>query len=91
MKSKHPVKETLNKLIPLMFDQLTTNGINPLPFVLSLSKDLFRDFSLTTIVITFITPRLAIFERLGDPFGNHAFCNAQAFADLQICQTLHGT
>jgi len=52
------LKETLNKLIPFMpFDKLrrafdkpvlsraegfTTNGINPLPFVLSLSKDLIR-------------------------------------------------
>ena len=41
------MKETLNKWIPLMvrcFDRLsiTTNGINNLPFVLSLSKDLFR-------------------------------------------------
>ena len=39
-------KETLNKWIPLMvrcFGRLsiTTNGINNLPFVLSLSKDLF--------------------------------------------------
>jgi len=41
------LKETLNKLIPFMVRQgspefiegLTTNGINPLPFVLSLSKE----------------------------------------------------
>jgi len=52
------LKESLNKWIPFMpFDKLrrafdkpvlslveglTTNGINPLPFVLSLSKDLIR-------------------------------------------------
>ena len=39
-------KETLNKWIPLMVRcfvrlSITTNGINNLPFVLSLSKDLF--------------------------------------------------
>ena len=50
----------LNKLVPLMvrrltevpmvqahherFDGLTTSGINTLPFVLSLSKDLFRAY-----------------------------------------------
>ena len=35
------VNKTLNKLIPFMIlHKLTTNGINTLPFVLSLSKDL---------------------------------------------------
>jgi hypothetical protein len=28
----------------MWFDKLTTNGINKLPFVLSLSKDLIRPF-----------------------------------------------
>jgi hypothetical protein len=27
----------------LWFDKLTTNGINPLPFILSLSKDLSKN------------------------------------------------
>ena len=40
------IRETLNKWIPLMVRcfvrlSITTNGINNLPFVLSLSKDLF--------------------------------------------------
>ena len=45
--AKKGFKETLNKWIPFMvrcFDRLsiTTDGINNLPFVLSLSKDLLR-------------------------------------------------
>jgi hypothetical protein len=32
-------REALNKLIPSWFDKITTNEINNLPFVLSLSKD----------------------------------------------------
>ena len=35
------VREALNKLIPLMVRQAHHYGINNLPFVLSLSKDLF--------------------------------------------------